>query len=374
MRILHVIAGIPAEGGGPTHVLREMSARLAELGHDVRVLTTDSGGHGRRVGDMDHGFAPGVKVELYAAQMRRSPHPSIGHSLALWRAAKACDVAHVHGVFALPVSLAMAAFRARGVPYVLRPCGMLDAYSLSQKPGAKRAWLSMVERANLEAAARVQASTEHEAAAVRALVSNGEKVVVLPQGVATPGAASGRRLHDRPYLLFLSRVARKKGLPLLVEAFARLAAERPALDLVLVGPDERGHEAEVRRTVSALGLSERVRFAGAAGPDEKTDWYAGAEAFVLPSADENFGVVVVEAAHLGVPVVVSGQVGLAPTVVQLGAGVVVAREVEALAAGIRTVLGGRSAYARGLAALAEMHDWAPLATRVEALYREAIGG
>jgi len=108
---------------------------------------------------------------------------------------------------------------------------------------------------------------------------------------------------------------------------------------------------------------------------DKADWYAGAAAFALPSADENFGVVVIEAAHLGVPVVVSDAVGLAPTVASTGAGEVVARNAEALAAAIARVLdAGRAPYAAGLAALATMHDWGPLGERVVALYEELLAG
>ncbi len=363
MRIAHIIAGVPIESGGPTQVLREMSARLAARGHVVTVITTDSGGADRRV--VDAGFAPGVAVELWPAQLRRSPHPSIGHLVAMTRAR--FDVAHVHGLFALPVSLAMGVLRARGLPYVLRPCGMLDAYSLAQRPGLKRAWLAAGERANIVGAAAIQASTEHEADAVRALVPTA-KVVVLPQGVEPPPAAA-QRPHARPYLLFLSRVAKKKGLDLLVQAVAALPHD---LDLVIVGPDEQGHGAEIAALVATLGLSSRVVFAGAARGVGKSDWFAHAEAFVLPSADENFGVVVIEAAHLGAPIVVSDQVGLAPAVVAHDAGVVCTRDVPALVAAITSVLADRERYRRGTAALAAAFGWDRLVRQLEALYVDVV--
>lgn len=364
MRIAHIIAGVPIESGGPTHVLREMSARLAARGHTVTVITTDSGGAGRRV--LDAAFATAVAVELWPAQLRRSPHASLGHLVAMTRAR--FDIAHVHGLFALPVSLAMGVLRARGLPYVLRPCGMLDAYSLAQRPRLKQAWLAAGERANISGAAAVQASTEHEAEAVSALVP-AAKVVVLPQGVEPPAPAL-RRPHARPYLLFLSRVAKKKGLDLLVQAFAALPHD---LDLVIVGPDEHGYAAEVRAHVAALGLSSRVVFAGPARGVAKSDWFAHAEAFVLPSHDENFGVVVIEAAHLGCPIVVSDAVGLAPAVVAHDAGVVCTREVPTLVAAITLVLADRDRYQRGTTALAAAFAWDPLVVQLEALYADLLG-
>ena len=366
MRIVHVIAGVPIESGGPTQVLREMSARLVELGEEVTVMTTDTG-HGRRV--KDHGFSPGVAVELWRAELTRSPHPSFGHLRAAWGAAERFDVAHVHGLFAVPPSAAMVAFRRRGLPYVLRPCGMLDRWSLAQKPVLKRAWRALAEDANIRGAAAIQASTEHEAEAVRALLppSHHDRVIVLPQGVARPVAGTGRAPHPRPYLLFLSRIARKKGLFRLVEAFERLAPVHTDLDLVIVGPDEGGHRAEVE--VRARHLGSRVIFTGPATGAAKSDWLGHAELFVLPSDDENFGVVVIEAAHLGTPVVVSRAVGLAPAVEACDAGLVSDNDPIALTRTLDAALANRGRFAPGLAALAREHDWGPIGERLVALYR-----
>lgn len=363
MKIAHIIAGVPVESGGPTHVLREMTARLARLGHEITVVTTDSDGAGGRLSDA--GFAPEVEVELWPAQLRRSPHGSLRHALAMTQLR--CDVAHVHGLFAVPVTFAMVALRLRKIPYVLRPCGMLDVYSLEQRRTLKRAWLALADRANIAGAAVVQASTEHEADAVLRLVPTAN-VRVLPQGVDAPPAPSGRRLHARPYLLFLSRIAPKKGLARLVDAFAALAPNND-LDLVVVGPDEHGHRAAIEAQVAALGLGARVRFVGAARGIDKSDWFAGAEAFVLPSLDENFGVVVIEAAHLGVPIVVSDQVGLAPAVHAHHAGLVVTHD-ERLDQAILQVLHARSSFRAGCQSLARAFAWEPLARELVAIYRD----
>lgn len=379
MRILHVIPGVAPESGGPTTVLRQLCNRLVERGHVVHVITSDASVSGRRVSltEARAGYDERVTMELCRADLVRAPYPSVAHARAVWRAVRRFDVAHVHGVFALPVTQAMAIFRARGLPYVLRPCGMLDDYSIAYKGPQKRLWMRLVERANLEGAARIQASTEHEARALGALVHArlGERIVVLPQGVDAPPPSTGVRPHARPYLLFLSRIARKKGLTLLVDAFARVAAARPELDLIIAGPDEGGHRQEIERHVHALGLAPRVVLPGPVHGQAKSDLFAACEAFVLPSVDENFGVVVVEAASFGAPVVVSAEVGLAPAVARLEAGRVSARTPEALAGAIDEVLGrGRACFAPGLAALFAEHAWSNLVPRVEDLYRAILRG
>jgi glycosyltransferase involved in cell wall biosynthesis len=128
----------------------------------------------------------------------------------------------------------------------------------------------------------------------------------------------------------------------------------------------------VEEAVRARGLGARVRFVGPVRGVEKSDWFAGAEVLALPSDDENFGVVVVEAAHLGTPVVVSDQVGLAPEVARLGAGRVCRRDAGELAAALEACLDeGRGGFSNGLARLAASFEWAALGERLEAVYRAA---
>lgn len=378
MRIVHVITGIATDSGGPTVVVKELANRLVARRHEVFVLTTDTSVSGRRL-ELETatvGYDARVRLGVYRGDLVLPPYPSRRHFAAVCRAIRNVDVAHVHGVFALPVTAAMAAFRARGLPYVLRPCGMLDPYSLTERWFLKRVWLALIERANVLGAAAIQTSTEHEASALRAFLpeKNHERVRIIPQGVEQLGSPTGRRLHPRPYLLFLSRLAKKKNLLGLIAAFGRLARRWPELDLVLVGPDERGHRAVVEHAIATHGLRERVVVAGPAYGADKVDWYAGAEVFVLPSHDENFGIVVIEAAQLGVPLVVSEGVGLSAAVRVHEAGMVTESVPESLASALETALmRGREGFAPGLEALATTFAWDRVIDRLELLYREVVG-
>lgn len=373
MRILHVICSVAPDWGGPSQVLRELVREQHARGHEVAVVATDMAGGGRRaaLGTAENPRVDGVDLRVHRVDRAGPPYPSAALAWDVLRHATTFDVVHVHGVFNAPVSGAMWACRMRRVPYVLRPCGMLDAYSLEQRKGLKRAWLLGVEQANIMGASVIQVSTPHEEASVRWIAPRA-RISIVPQGVAVP-ARPGPRPHDRRYVLFLSRVARKKGLLRLVEAFATVARGDATLDLVIVGPDEGGHRREVEARVAELGIGNRVRFEGTSAGETKSAWFAHAECFVLPSDDENFGVVVVEAAHLGAPVIVSDQVGLAAEVRAAGAGLVVPREVPAIADAMIEVLGrGRAAYANGLARLAGRFAWPRLATELEGIYREVL--
>jgi glycosyltransferase involved in cell wall biosynthesis len=125
----------------------------------------------------------------------------------------------------------------------------------------------------------------------------------------------------------LSRIHRKKGCDLLLEAFGRVAGQAD-LDLVMAGPDEEGLQAVLEAQAARLGISGRVHWTGMLEGDVKWGALRAAEAFVLPSHQENFGIAVVEAMACGVPVIISDKVNIWPEIAQDKAGIVKADTAE----------------------------------------------
>jgi glycosyltransferase involved in cell wall biosynthesis len=126
------------------------------------------------------------------------------------------------------------------------------------------------------------------------------------------------QLRGKQYLLFLGRIHPKKGCDLLLEAFARVAS--PELNLVIAGPDETGWGEELRAQTSRLGIVERLIWTGMLRGDAKWAAFYGAEAFILPSHQENFGIAVADALACGVIPLVSDKVNIAADVAGDGAG------------------------------------------------------
>jgi glycosyltransferase involved in cell wall biosynthesis len=115
-------------------------------------------------------------------------------------------------------------------------------------------------------------------------------------------------IADRKYLLYLSRIHPKKGCDLLVEAFARIAAANPDLDLVMAGPDSVGWAKKLQTVAAERGVASRIHWPGMLKGDLKWGAFRAAEAFVLPSHQENFGIVVAEALACGKPVLTTDKV------------------------------------------------------------------
>jgi glycosyltransferase involved in cell wall biosynthesis len=134
-------------------------------------------------------------------------------------------------------------------------------------------------------------------------------------------------LRGKRCLLFLGRVHEKKGPDLLFRAFAALLGRLPSdqrrdLHLVMAGPDDHAFGREMKALVASLGLSERVTWTGMVSGDLKWGAFHAADAFVLTSHQENFGIAVVEALACGLPVLISSQVNIWREIRQAGAGFV----------------------------------------------------
>src|SRR5262249_18492865 len=146
------------------------------------------------------------------------------------------------------------------------------------------------------------ATSEAELAETRALGLT-QPVHVVPNGVAiTDLCLVHERQPQARTILSLSRIHPKKGLPLLLRAWAALADRRPQWRLGIAGPDELSHLAELKALAHDLG-APRVRFLEPLYGSEKQAALQNADVFVLPSHNENFGLVVAEALAAGTPVI-----------------------------------------------------------------------
>jgi glycosyltransferase involved in cell wall biosynthesis len=294
---------------------------------------------------------------------------------ALWRHRHDFDIVHSHGIFTFETPLSDAIRRLVGRPYVMRPCGVFGPWCLAQGSRLKRPFLFGVRRL-LRSAAFVHCTSEGEATDVLR-VQPAARTQVIPLGIdAAVAGADGIReppgVSTAPYLLFLGRLHPIKGLELLIPAFVEARRRTPELELVLAGPNE-GMRDRLQAEATELGVGASVHLPGLVTGAEKRELLARARALVLPSHHENFGRVVLEAAALGTPVVVSRGVAVHGEVERCGAGEVAAVDVASLAQGIGRVLARpRSDYADGCARLSALFSWERAAERLAAAYREVL--
>lgn len=383
MRILHIMPHYyPAvRYGGPIRSVQGLAAATAALGHDVHVYTTNVDGTGVSDRPTD---APvdldGVKVWYFPSGCGRKIFRSPKMGRALDETISSFDVVHIHYVWVWTTIRAAAAARRRAVPYVLAPRGMLVADLIRRRSRlAKQAWLALFGMRDVAAAAAIHVTSDVEAAEFNGLGLLTRRVVVIPNGVDPPSdVVEGTDAHvgeasddaGRPYLLFLGRISWKKGLDRLIRAFPAVEGA----ELVIAGYDENGHQAVVRRLAADCGISNRIRFVGPVEGQEKQRLIRDASCLVLPSYNENFGMVVIEAMAAGRPVVVTAEVGLANVVEQSGSGIVAGGDPDTLASALNYILRNpaeaRAMGAAGRRVAQERYSWTAVAREAEQLYEE----
>jgi len=384
LRVLHVIPSVAPRYGGPSQAVVEMCRALQSVGVEPLIATTDADGPNRLpvpTGQVtDHQSVSTVFFRRTAVERFQ-----YSGALAQWLRAHATefDLVHIHAVFSHPCVTAAGSCRLRGVPYVVRPLGSLDPWSMRQRPLRKRLLWHLGVKQMLRSAAAIHYTT----AAERSLA---EKSIGLRRGVVIPlgvdgqlfehdGAAQRFRqrypvLGQAPYLLALTRIHPKKGLDLLVRSFLQVASAGPLARwrLVLAGDGDDTYVKELRRLAAGGGAGRRILFTGWLAGDDKRGALQGADLFVLPSRQENFALAVAEAMACGAPVLVSPHVNLADDIRASGAGWVASPEGEefrpVLLEALRDDGERRQRGAKGREFAAKSFGWPTIATQLVELY------
>jgi glycosyltransferase involved in cell wall biosynthesis len=380
MRVLHVISDLKAAAGGVTSAVAGLAtAQQRAAGLDVTILATFLGEADR--GLIERLTAAGVALRLVGpAAGRLVRHPDL--SRATSEAVASADIVHVAGLWEAIQHSAAVAARGRGIPYLFSPHGMLDPWSLARRKWIKRLYMVWRLREDLDRAAAIHYTCEVERDLVQPLRLHAPPIIE-PNGLdlsefqSLPSPDVFRARHrqlagGKPFVLFLSRIDPKKGLDLLVPAFARL--QKTDALLVIAGPDLVNYQAEVQRLASDQGIADRVLFTGMLRGTERIEALAAATLFVLPSYQENFGIAVIEALAAGVPVVISDQVNIHAEIAAAGVGGVVPTQIEALAGEMQRWLTDPALYEaakdRAPAFARDHYDWRQIAQRWKERYAE----
>lgn len=384
MNILHVVPTyLPAvRYGGPIYSVHALCRGLAAAGHQIHVYTTSV--DGPNDSDVPHDQVvevDGVSVHYCRSRWLRRIYYSADLAVELSSVVGKFDLVHLHSVFLFPTATGARSSVRAGVPYVLSPRGMLVRDLIDRRSSlTKRAWIRLIERTNLERAARVHVTSEQERVALSDLGLDLVPTVTIPNGVDAPApffpdevCTDVRALiADGFDILSFGRISWKKGLDQLIRAMIEL----PNAKLLIAGNDEDDLTPKLRSMAEGAGLGGRVRFlVRQINGADKEALFAAARVFVLPSLSENFGNVVTEAMIRRLPVIVSERVGAADIVRTSNGGLVTRSEPNDFAAAIASLLAHNERriamgvageiYAKGL-------TWSEVVRRFVELYTEVV--
>lgn len=348
MKVLHVIPTVNPEYGGPIAGIFTSSVALREQGCECEIVSLDAPTDPWVVGcplpvhptGSGRDGMPGWAKQLLLVRYGYTP------SFVPWlkKNASRYDAVIVNGLWNYATFGAWRALRHGMVPYFVFPHGMLDPYFNKLDPLKAMAkqlvwWFS--EGPLIAAATGVFFVSEEEK-----LLAEGSfwpfrcRGQVLPFGTEDVGGdpkaqeaaflAAFPKLAGRDFLLYLGRIHPKKGCDLLIEAFAAVAKEAPGLDLVVAGPDSVGWAKALEDRSEELGIADRIHWPGMLQGDLKWGAFRAASAFVLPSHQENFGIVIAEASACGTPTLTTFKVNIWREVRDGGAGLVASDDVAGI--------------------------------------------
>lgn len=383
MKVLHVVASLTMEWGGPVAVIQGLTRALNEQGVDSTIFATA----GRRVG------TDPIPLDWCSTKMFPTTWPAMlwtGYAPSIRSGLRGAmdthDVVHIHELWHYGGYAAYREARRAGRPYIVTVHGGLDPWALRHRGLKKRLYMALVQRRILQGAMAIHAVTEQEAFQIKAQGIDA-RISVIPNGINADEFAilpdkkaflrQWPQLEGKLLILFLGRIHPKKGLDLLARAYAQIVSHRDDVALVIVGPDEGNYRASVESLLLAAGVSSKVFFTGMLGGHEKLCAYAAADIFVLPSYSEGFSMAVLEAMASGLPVVITPHCHF-PEVADAGAGLIVEPEHGQLRDALARLLDEpglrRQMGERGRRLVKERYTWDAVAAQMKRLYQEVAAG
>lgn len=377
-----MIPGVAACYGGPSAAIVSLCNQLQRIdGVDVEVATTDANGPDSRlsvaqISQVQDGF----DCPVHFFGRTRSEQWKYSSEFGKWISGNAqhFDVIHIHALWSYCTWAAAGAAIAAGVPYVIRPCGMLSKYTFGHGRLKKMLYWQAIEKRNVRRAARFHATSSQEKVDVLDAAPEAS-VSVIANGVSDEAWELAQTVERKKRsVLYLSRIHPKKGvLDILLPALDRVPSD---VELVIAGgvdPHDPDYFRTVDREIERGGLKARVKLVGEIAPQDRWQYFDAATLFVLPSHSENFGIVVAEAMARRCPVVVTDQVQSCEHVIAADAGIVTPVSPTAVGDAISKLLADENLASQcgrnGFGYARDHFRWSKIAEDVAAMYREVLG-
>ena len=343
MKLLHVIASMNPDTGGPSQGIRNSIPELEKHNVYREIICLDD--PSSKYLGMDDFIIHAIGGRKTAWQYSAKLSDWLYHNICRF------DIVIVNGLWLYPnyavrkILLRLHKEGKQDCPrYFIMPHGMLDPYFQSashRKLKAIRNWIywKLIESINVKQAKALLFTCQRELELARLSFNpyKPNKEINVGYGIAEPPEftetmkeafySSCKEIRNKPYFIFLSRIDTKKGVDLLLYAYHKILAESMILDipnLVIAGP---GLESQYGKGISMIvnkhdQLKEHVFFAGMLSGDAKWGALYCSDAFILPSHQENFGIAIVEALACGKVALITNKVNIWKEIYQSNAGFV----------------------------------------------------
>jgi len=372
--------------GGPIFSTLYLFKSLSKLYNiDVYVSTTNANMHSK----LDVETNKWIKLEnFYVKYYNETIIGKFSLSLFfnIWRDIKKADIIHIQAIFNTPIPISLFYAKLFKKPIILSPRGSLGEWPLKNGSRFKKLWLEMFIKpfANYVV---WHVTSEQEKQDVVKLFPNA-KVEIIPNGIYIKEFQKFNKLAKLEFLqkytgiipkninkiiISMGRLQKKKGFDILIDSFNEVIKKYPNSYLLIAGPDE-GEKENLLKQIENLGLRKKVFLIGNIKNQDKIDFLANADLFVLPSHNENFGNVYLESLSVGTPIVASKNTPW-EEVEKYNCGKWVENSVEETSKAMLEILEkDRELMKKNSIELANKYDWSEIAKEFKSLFERMING
>ena len=332
LKILHVVGSARSESGGPIEGIRQQGRYLVKIGHQIEVCSMDDPNQisSEEVGLPTHALGP-KQFGFFCPKLSKWLDQHMDDF----------DAVIINGLWEHNGIAVHRQFKKRPVPYYVFTHGMLDPWFNKEYPlkkFKKKLFWPFQYPVLRDAVAVLFTSEEERLLARESFQPYNVNERVVPYGTSTPPSFTKDHanafykklpsLRGKKFLMCIGRIHPKKGIDLLIKAYSEVYGNDADMSLVIAGPDQIGIQRQLKILADKLGVGDRILWPGMLTGDAKWGAFHLMEAFVLPSHQENFGIVVAESLACGKPVFISNKINIWREVENSGAGSVEQDTVE----------------------------------------------
>jgi glycosyltransferase involved in cell wall biosynthesis len=377
LNALHVINSVDPKNGGTSVSVPSLMIATADWGKYSNTLLEFADEAGEKV------IGPRSWIHTH----KRSPVGLVLNMLVggeVDKEIRNADVVHIHGIWQPHCITCGVVARRRRKPVIASAHGMLERWAIHNKAWKKWPYSQLVERPNLQRATILRALTLAEVDDYRRYgLTN--PIAVIPNGVDILDKVSPDQflslwpeLRGRRLVLYLSRIHYKKGVDILVKAWAGTVKQFPDAHLVIAGPDFEGTRRVVEQLVREYSIGGKVTFTGPVFGDQKASLLSAASLFVLPSHSEGFSVAVLEALAAGIPAIITTGCNF-PAVAASGSGWIISPNTDELEHALREALESNAADLHnrsqlGIELVRSNYSWRIIGKQMTEVYDWMLGG